>query len=215
MSLQDIRARIEKSCKDANRAPDGVTLVAVTKNRTAEDIRQLLAAGQRVFGENRVQDAIDKWTPLRAEYPDAVLHFIGQLQTNKARDAVRFFDVIETVDRPALAEALEAEMKRQGRSLPCFVQVNTGEEPQKGGIAPHELAPFLAFCRRHTSFPLQGLMCIPPADELPDMHFALLHKYARAEGLSHLSMGMSADFETAIRYGATHVRIGQALFDGA
>lgn len=215
MCLTEIRTRITRACKDAQRDAQGVTLVAVCKNQTADKIIPLLQAGQRVFGENRVQEAAEKWPALRAAYPDSELHLIGQLQTNKAKEAVKLFDVIESLDRPALAEALAKEMKKQNRDLPCFIQVNTGEEPQKGGIAPRDVAEFYDDCRK-LGLHIAGLMCIPPAEDVAALHFALLQKLARAISPQNplmLSMGMSADFESAIRCGASHVRIGTALFE--
>lgn len=212
MSLEEIQARISDACKKAGRDPAAVALVAVSKFQPIEKIRRLLDEGHRIFGENRVQEAAEKYPALRAEYPDIQLHFIGQLQTNKAKDAVRLFDVIETVDSVKLAEALRHEMDRQKRHLPCFIQVNTGDEEQKGGVTVKELPALLRFCRDQVSLNVEGLMCIPPVQEAPDLHFALLHKLAHEQGLKKLSMGMSADFETAIRYGATHVRVGSALF---
>jgi pyridoxal phosphate enzyme (YggS family) len=195
-----------------NRIAQGVTLVAVSKSQPLEKIKQVLDAGQRVFGENRVQEAMEKWPALRAQYPGVVLHFIGRVQTNKLKDMVALFDVIETVDSEKTAAALKEEMTRQNKNLPCFLQVNTGEEPQKGGVAPRDLEKLFRFCRDEAKLSVTGLMCIPPAEDLPALHFALLHKLGRELDLKNLSMGMSADFETAIRYGATHVRIGSALF---
>jgi hypothetical protein len=189
-----------------------VTLVAVSKGHDAAAIAAALENGQRVFGENRVQEAAAKWPPLKARHPDVVLHLIGPLQTNKVADAVRLFDVIETLDRDRLAAALAREMARSGRSLPCFVQVNTGEEPQKAGVAPRDADAFIARARSEHGLTLAGLMCIPPVDENPAPHFALLHEIARRNGLASLSMGMSDDFETAIAFGATHVRVGTAIF---
>ncbi len=212
MSLPEIRQKIEKACKDAKRPASSVTLVAVSKNQPPEKIAQAIAEGQRVFGENRVQEAQDHWNTLRAQHADLQLHFIGHLQTNKAKEAIKLFDVIETVDSERLADALKNEMEKQKRSLPCFLQVNTGEEPQKGGIAPRELEKLVRFCREEAKMDLRGLMCIPPENETPDMHFALLHKLGREFSLPSLSMGMSADFEIAIRYGSSHVRVGSALF---
>lgn len=215
MCLTDIRARMHRACDEAARARDSVTLVAVCKNRTAEEIAPLLAAGQRVFGENRVQEAAAKWPALRAAHGDIELHLIGQLQTNKAKEAVALFDVIESLDRENLADALVAEMKKQNRILPCFIQVNTGEEPQKGGAAPKDLPDFYAYCR-NAGIDVAGLMCIPPAQDVAALHFALLRKLAGelpAPKPLQLSMGMSGDFETAIRCGASHVRIGTALFE--
>jgi pyridoxal phosphate enzyme (YggS family) len=211
-NLAVVRGRIEATARAAGRASDAVTLVAVGKTHGVEAIRAALSAGQRVFGENRVQEALAKFPLLRGEFPDLVLHLIGPLQTNKVRDAVRHFDVIETVDRPRLAEALAREMAHTGRRLPCFIEVNTGEEPQKSGIVPQAADAFIADCRDRLGLPIVGLMCVPPLDEEPSPHFALLREIARRNGLTGLSMGMSADYETAIRFGATHVRVGTAIF---
>lgn len=191
-----------------------VTLVAVSKTHGAPRILPALAAGQRVFGENRVQEAQSKWPVLKAAHPDVELHLIGPLQTNKVREAVALFDVIESLDRPRLAEALAAEMRRQNRRPACMVQVNTGREPQKAGIAPEAADSFLADCRDRLGLPLAGLMCIPPFDQDPVPHFRLLRAIAARNGLSYLSMGMSGDFEDAIREGATHIRVGTAIFGG-
>lgn len=215
MCLTEIRTRITRACKDAQRDAQSVTLVAVCKNQTADKIIPLLQAGQRVFGENRVQEAAEKWPALRAAYPDSELHLIGQLQTNKAKEAVKLFDVIESLDRPVLAEALAKEMQKQNKFPTCFIQVNTGEEPQKGGIAPRDVAAFYDDCRK-LGLRIAGLMCIPPAEDVAALHFALLQKLAREISPQNplmLSMGMSADFESAIRCGASHVRIGTALFE--
>jgi pyridoxal phosphate enzyme (YggS family) len=211
-ALSDILARIEKARKSAVAPAASVTLIAVSKTHGPEKIRPLLEAGQRVFAENRVQEAKAKWPALKAEYPDVELHLIGPLQSNKTREAVELFDVIQSLDRPKLAHALAAEMEKTDRCPRLFIQVNTGEEPQKAGIAPAEAPGFIALCRDALKLPVIGLMCIPPADENPAPHFALLAKLAREHGLAELSMGMSADFETAIRFGATHVRVGSALF---
>ena len=215
MCLTEIRARMRSACKDAGRAENAATLTAVCKYQPVEKILPLIAAGQRAFAENRVQEAEGKWPALRSAYPDISLHLIGHLQTNKAKDAVRLFDVIESLDRPALADALAKEMEKQNRRLPCFIQVNTGEEPQKGGIAPQDLPAFFDYCRAQ-NIEIAGLMCIPPAEDIPALHFALLAKLARglpAEKPLRLSMGMSGDFEIAIRCGADQVRIGSALFE--
>ena len=201
MGFAEVKAKI----------PARATLVAVSKFQPAEKVQELLEKGHRVFGENRVQEAAEKFPALKEKYPDIELHFIGHLQTNKAKEAVKLFDVIESVDRPEIAEALAREMEKQGRSLPCFIQVNTGDEPQKGGVTPEELPALLGLCREK-GLKVAGLMCIPPAEDVPDPHFALLHKLAGENGLEKLSMGMSADFEAALRFGATHVRIGTALF---
>ncbi len=187
-------------------------MVAVSKTHPETAVREALAAGHRVFGENRVQEAQAKYPSLREAFPDLVLHLIGPLQTNKVRDAVALFDVIESLDRPRLAEALAREMERSGRRLPCLIEVNTGEEPQKSGIMPEAADAFIAECRDRLGLPIAGLMCVPPLGEEPSPHFALLREIARRNGLDLLSMGMSADFETAIRFGATHVRVGTAIF---
>lgn len=212
MALADIKQKIDAACKSASRDASSVTLVAVSKFQPLEKIVAVLNAGQRVFGENRVQDALERWPELLEKYSGVQLHFIGHLQSNKAKEAVKLFDIIETLDSQKLADALKNEMDKQGKKIPCFIQVNTGDEPQKGGVSPKELEKFFRFCREEAKLDIKGLMCIPPENEIPDMHFALLHKYAAALGLPFLSMGMSGDFEIAIRYGATHVRIGSALF---
>ena len=209
--LAAIRAAIAKSAALAGRKADTVTLIAVSKTKPAEDIEPLLAAGHRVFGENRVQEAADKWPALRARYPDAKLHLVGQLQSNKAEEAVALFDAIHAVDRPSLVEALAKAMAKTGRRPDCFIQVNIGDEDQKGGCAVADLPGLLALCRER-DLPVAGLMCIPPADVEPAPYFALLAKLAKRHDLSGLSMGMSGDFETAITIGATHVRVGTALF---
>ena len=210
--LEAIRLRIERAAQRFDDPGRRVELVAVSKTFPAEAIEPLLAAGQRVFGENRVQEARDKWPALRSRYPDVHLHLIGPLQTNKARDAVALFDVIETVDRDKLAAALAAEMERAGRRLPCFVQVNIGLEPQKAGIAPAETVAFVERCRSVHRLDVVGLMCIPPEGQPPGPYFAHLAGLRERAGLTGLSMGMSADFETAIAMGATQVRVGSALF---
>ncbi|MEZ0261714.1 MAG: YggS family pyridoxal phosphate-dependent enzyme [Alphaproteobacteria bacterium] len=210
-ALNAIKAKIAGACGSAGRQAASVSLIAVSKNQPQDRVIALLDEGQRLFGENRVQEAEERWLPLRDTYKDVKLHFIGHLQSNKAKEAVKLFDVIETVDSEKLAAALKNEMDKQGRQLPCFIQVNTGEEEQKGGVAPRDTEKLLRFCRE-AKMEIGGLMCIPPANEIPDMHFALLHKMSRELGLAQLSMGMSADFETAIRYGATHIRVGTALF---
>lgn len=210
--LNDVLSRIRLGEKSANRPERAVSLVAVSKTFDAEAIRPVIAAGQRLFGENRVQEAQGKWPELRRETPDIELHLIGPLQSNKAADAVALFDVIETIDREKIARAVAAEMTRQGRRLRLYVQVNTGLEAQKAGIAPEEAVAFVTFCRDELSLEIEGLMCIPPFDENPGPHFALLAKIARQCGLERLSMGMSGDFETAIAFGATSVRVGSAIF---
>lgn len=210
--LAAVRARIAKAARDAGHDPASVVLVAVAKTHPAAQILPALEAGQRAFGENRVQEAAAKWPELRARFPDIELHLIGPLQTNKVDQAVALFDVIETVDREKLARALAAEMERQGRRPDCYVQVNTGEEPQKAGIAPPDVDAFLALCRDELGLPVKGLMCIPPVDEAPAPHFALLAEIAERHDLPVLSMGMSGDYEIAIAIGATHVRVGTAIF---
>ncbi|MFG1268112.1 YggS family pyridoxal phosphate-dependent enzyme [Xanthobacter sp. DSM 14520] len=210
--LHAVRAEVLSACRDAGRDPATVTLVAVSKTFPAPEIVPVLAAGQRVFGENRVQEAQGKWPALRADYPGVELHLIGPLQSNKAREAVELFDVIHTVDRPKIAAALAGEMARQGRNPRLFVQVNTGAEPQKAGVLPETADAFIAECRERHGLKIFGLMCIPPATDVPDPHFALLAKIAARNGISGLSMGMSADFPAAIRQGATHVRVGSAIF---
>ena len=211
-NLATVCGRIEAAARAAGRPAEGVTLVAVSKTHPADSVRAALAAGQRVFGENRVQEAIAKFPGLRRDYPDLKLHLIGPLQTNKAREAVGFFDVIETLDREKLARVLAEEIQRAGKAPALYVQVNTGEESQKAGVAPGESDAFIATCRTRYGLAVEGLMCIPPEDEPPAMHFALLAKIAHRNGLDRLSMGMSGDFEVAIAYGATSVRVGSALF---
>lgn len=210
--LAHVRETLALACRDAGRAPGAVELVCVSKTFPVEAIRPVIAAGQRVFGENRVQEAQQKWPLLREETPGLVLHLIGPLQSNKAREAVATFDVIETVDRPKIAAALADEMARQGRSLPVFIQINTGAEPQKAGLLPEQADAFIAACRSTYGLDVRGLMCIPPAEDVPAPHFALLAKMARRNGLAGLSMGMSGDFPVAVHQGATHVRVGSAIF---
>jgi PLP dependent protein len=211
VKIAAVRETIVRACDETGRDPKNVHLIAVSKTQPPERITAALAAGHRLFGENRVQEAKARWAGLRSQYQDLKLHLIGPLQTNKARDAVALFDCIETVDRPALADALANEMEKQKRHLPCFIQVNTGEEAQKGGVAPGGLRNLFDHCRA-AGLDIRGLMCIPPVDEPPSPHFALLKKLAERHDLRALSMGMSADFEDAIALGATHVRIGKALF---
>ena len=211
-NLAAVRERIAAAARAADRAPESVTLVAVSKTHSAASVRQALLAGHRVFGENRVQEAQAKYPELREEFPDLALHLIGPLQTNKVREAVAGFDVIESVDRLRLAQALAGEMERSGRRPPCLIEVNTGEEPQKAGIMPADADGFIFECRERLDLPIIGLMCVPPLDEEPAPHFALLREIARRNVLEILSMGMSADFEKAIRFGATHVRVGTAIF---
>lgn len=209
--LEDVRAQIAKSAALAGRAPDDVTLIAVSKTHPAEAILPLLEAGQRAFGENRVQEAQAKWPALRGQWPDVRLHLIGSLQSNKAADAVALFDSIHSVDRPSLVDALARAMEKAGRRPDCFLQVNIGDEPQKGGCAGADLPALLASARAG-GLPLAGLMCIPPEGVEAAPYFALLAKLARRHGLDGLSMGMSADYPTAVMIGATHVRVGTALF---
>lgn len=212
--LAQVKDNIGKAGRAAGREAGSVALVAVSKTFAADDIRPVIEAGQRVFGENRVQEAQGKWSALRQEFPDLELHLIGPLQSNKAADAVALFDVIETVDREKIAAALADEIRKQGKSPKLYVQVNTGLEEQKAGIAPKEAVAFVERCRKEHGLAIEGLMCIPPADENPGPHFALLEKLAREAGVEKLSMGMSGDYETAIGFGATSVRVGSAIFGG-
>ena len=207
-----VKDRIAAAARAVGRDAADVTLVAVSKTHDAAAISTAIAAGQRVFGENRVQEAQGKYPALKAAHPELVLHLIGPLQTNKVKEAVALFDVIETVDRPKLADALAREMERTARRPRCFIQVNTGEEPQKAGVLPAATDAFVAECRDRWRLPIVGLMCIPPLDQEPSPHFALLREIARRHGLTELSMGMSADYEIAIRLGATYVRVGTAIF---
>jgi pyridoxal phosphate enzyme (YggS family) len=210
--LSEVRRRIDAAAEASGRRPEDVTLVTITKTFAAEAIAPVLEAGIKVFGENRVQEAAGKWPPLKQSWPGIELHLVGPLQTNKVAQAVALFDCIETLDRPKLAQALAAEFERQGRRPDLFVQVNTGAEPQKAGALPGDADRFIAECREAHGLAISGLMAIPPLDEEPAMHFALLEKIARRNGLAKLSMGMSGDFETAIALGATHVRLGTAIF---
>jgi PLP dependent protein len=212
--LADVRAEIAAACREAGRDPAAVTLVAVSKTFPAEAIEPVIAAGQRVFGENRVQEAKAKWPALRAAHDGIELHLIGPLQSNKAKEAVALFDAIHAVDRPSLAEALAKEVGKQGRHPTLFVEVNTGEEPQKAGVLPGEADAFIKACRDTYGLTIAGLMCIPPLEEAPGPHFALTAKIAARNGLKLLSMGMSADFSSAIAFGATHIRVGTAIFGG-
>jgi PLP dependent protein len=210
--LAQVRQAVSATAKAAGRAGADVTLIAVSKTFSAEDILPILETGQTVFGENRVQEAHGKWPELRENFPNVELHLIGPLQSNKVAEAVSLFDVIETLDREKLARAFAAE-RDKGRELPkLFVQVNTGAEPQKAGVLPEEVDGFVQLCRDDLSLPIVGLMCIPPVDEEPALHFALLEKLAHRNDLQLLSMGMSGDFETAVEFGATHVRVGSAIF---
>src|ERR1019366_8761858 len=210
--LAAVRAEIARTCRDPGRDASAVTLVEVSKTHPAEAIEPVIAAGQRVFGENRVQEAKAKWPPLLAKHPGIDLHLIGPLQSNKAKEAVALFTAIHSVDRPSLAEALGKEIAKQGRSPLLLVEINTGAEEQKAGVLPQDADAFLEKCRAAYGLTISGLMCIPPLDEAPGPHFALTAKIARRNGLNLLSMGMSADFVTAIQLGATHVRVGSAIF---
>ena len=213
-SLARVRGEIAAACAEARRDPASVTLIAVSKTFGAEAIEPVIAAGQRVFGENRVQEAKAKWPSLRAAHPDIALHLIGPLQSNKTKEAVALFDAIHAVDRPSIAEALAKEIAKQGRHPTLFVEVNTGEEPQKAGVLPQDADAFIKTCRETYGLTIAGLMCIPPFDEAPAPHFALTAKIAARNGLNLLSMGMSADFAAAIAFGATHIRVGTAIFGG-
>ena len=210
--LASVRARIARAARDAEREPQDVTLVCVSKNFGPQEITPVIGAGELVFGENRVQEALAKWPSLKADHPGLELHLIGPLQSNKARDAVLFFDVIETVDREKIAKALASEIQKTSRHPRLYIQVNTGAEPQKAGILPQEADRFIARCRKEYGLEISGLMCIPPLDDQASPHFALLNQIAARNGILALSMGMSADFELAIQLGATHVRIGSAIF---
>lgn len=210
--LADIRTRIDSAARAAGRDPDDIHLIAVSKVQPDDRVDAVLAEGHRQFGENRVQEAERRWARRRAEVRGLELHLIGPLQTNKVRQALELFDAIHTVDRDRLARKLADGFARTGRPLPCFVQVNTGEEPQKAGCLPADADAFIAACRDTYGLPIAGLMCLPPIDEEPALHFALLRKIAGRNGLAGLSMGMSADFETAIAFGATHIRVGSAIF---
>jgi pyridoxal phosphate enzyme (YggS family) len=211
-NLAEVRARIARACRDSGRAEAEVKLVCVSKNFNANRIEPVLEAGQRVFGENRVQEAQAKWGELRRRFAGIELHLIGPLQSNKAAEAVALFDVIETIDRPKIAEAIAHAMQASRKNPRLLIQVNTGEEPQKAGVAPSDLVALLALCRQTLGLNIEGLMCIPPVDQLVSPHFALLRRLASDFGLSQLSMGMSDDFELAIQLGATHVRVGSAIF---
>jgi pyridoxal phosphate enzyme (YggS family) len=211
-NLADVRGRIAAAARTVGRDPAEVTLVAVSKAQPDARVLAALEAGQRVFGENYVQEAKARWPALRRDHPDLVLHIIGPIQTNKARDVVALFDVIETVDRPKLAQALAKEMARLGRRPACLIEVNTGEEPQKAGVLPAAADAFIKACRDELGLPVVGLMAIPPEGEEPSLHFALLADIALRNGLTQLSMGMSADYEIAVQFGATHVRVGSAIF---
>ena len=211
-AFETVKAQLAKAAARAGRQAEDVTLIAVSKQQQDDRIDASLAAGQRIFGENRVQEAARRWIDRKVLHPDLILHLIGPLQSNKAADAVRLFDVIHTIDRPKIATAIAAEAAKQQKQIECFIQVNTGEEPQKSGVVPAELSSFLDFCRTRAGLSVRGLMCIPPVDEEAAMHFALLKTLADRHGLRGLSMGMSGDYEEAVGFGATHVRVGSALF---
>jgi hypothetical protein len=210
--IQQIRAGIDQAARAVDRDPAQVALIAVSKKQPEERVQAALDAGHRVFGENRVQEAQGRWTERRQQVPDLELHLVGALQSNKAKEAVELFDAIHSVDRESVAKALAKEIDKQGRRPALFVQINTGEEAQKAGIAPGDADAFIAWCRDELGLPIEGVMCLPPVDEEPAPHFALLAKIAARNGLNQLSMGMSGDYETAVQLGATHVRVGSALF---
>jgi pyridoxal phosphate enzyme (YggS family) len=211
-NIQSVQTRVREAALACGRMRESVHIVAVSKQQPEEKILESLAAGQKIFGENRVQEAVEHWRILKTQYPDLRLHLVGPLQTNKVKEAVSLFDVIETVDREKLARALGEEIKKQGRDLPCFIQVNTGAEAQKSGISPDMLPAFLKFCTQTCGLDIRGLMCIPPVEDPPALHFALLAKLAGENSLADRSMGMSGDFEKAIRLGATYIRLGTAIF---
>jgi len=211
-NLQEIRSRIEKAARRAGRSPEDITLIAVSKFQDQGRVEEAIAAGVRDFGENRVQEAQAKWPRLLERHPDITLHGLGALQSNKVADAVNLFHTIHSLDRPKIAAALAREMQAQGVRRPCFIQVNTGEEPQKAGILPADAPDFIRHCRDGLNLPVAGLMCVPPVEANAALHFAFLADLAKKQGLEKLSMGMTADFETAIEMGATHVRVGTALF---
>ncbi|WP_164118416.1 YggS family pyridoxal phosphate-dependent enzyme [Sphingorhabdus sp. Alg239-R122] len=210
-SLETVERAMDKAAALAGRENENISLIAISKTRMAEEILPLLGEGHRLFGENRVQEAAEKWPELRAEYSDIELHMVGQLQSNKADEAIALFDVIHSVDRPSLVKALGKAMQKANRSVPCFIQINIGEEEQKGGCGIADLPGLLTLCEKH-GVPVQGLMCVPPLDLEPSPYFALLAQKAKVHGLPLLSMGMSADFEAAVKIGATHIRVGSALF---
>lgn len=211
-NLKHVLNTVRQAEKQADRVSGTVRLVAVSKTHDGDAIRPAIEAGQRVFGENRVQEAQTKWPSLKQDHPDIELHLIGPLQSNKTAEAVALFDVIQSVDREKIARAIAKEMKTQAKTVKLYVQVNTGDEPQKAGISPSETSAFIEFCHNELGLVIEGLMCIPPADENPGPHFMLLDKLARAAGIEQLSMGMSGDYETAISFGATDVRVGSAIF---
>ena len=207
-----VKTKIDRVAIDCERQSEEITLIAVSKQQQEDRVDASLAAGQRVFGENRVQEAQKRWAERKGRYSDLALHLIGPLQSNKAADAVRLFDVIHTIDRPKIAIAIAKEAAQQNKYIECFIQVNTGDEPQKSGISPCDLSSFVDFCREEAGLPIKGLMCIPPVDEEAAIHFGFLNTLASRNNLTGLSMGMSGDYEEAIRFGATHIRVGSALF---
>ena len=211
-SFTRIRQNIDKVVDESDRSPNEITLIAVSKQQQEDRVDASLALGHRVFGENRVQEAQKRWSIRKYDYPDLRLHLIGSLQSNKAADAVRLFDVIHTIDRPKIAIAIAKEAAQQNKHIQCFIQVNTGDEPQKSGISPCDLSSFVDFCREEVGLPITGLMCIPPVDEEAAIHFGFLNTLASRNNLTGLSMGMSSDYAEAIRFGATHIRVGSALF---
>ena len=211
-ALADVQRKIAAACREARREPASVTLIAVSKTFGPEAIAPVIAVGQKVFGENRVQESKAKWPALKAAHPGIALHLIGPLQSNKAKEAIALFDAIHSVDRPSLCDALAKEIQRGGKSPQLFVEINTGAEPQKAGILPQDADAFLQKCRNEYGLAIEGLMCIPPFDEAPAPHFALTARIAARNGLGLLSMGMSGDYEIAIQFGATHVRVGSAIF---
>ncbi len=210
--LSAVKSGIAEAAEAVERDATDVTLIAVTKTFSADDILPVLEAGHRQFGENRVQEAKGKWPALKARFPDVRLHLIGPLQSNKAKEAVELFDAIHSIDRSKIARVIAEEIKRQGRAPELFIQVNTGEEPQKAGVLPVDLGALMKLCRQELGLSIAGLMCIPPVEEEPAVHFAFLRKLAGEHGVAGLSMGMSGDYETAIQFGATHVRVGSAIF---
>ena len=207
-----VKTKIDRAAYECNRSAKQITLIAVSKQQQEDRIDASLATGHRVFGENRVQEAQKRWSIRKSDYPDLCLHLIGPLQSNKAADAVQLFDVIHTIDRPKIAVAIAKEAAKQNKYIQCFIQVNTGDEPQKSGISPCDLSSFINFCQEEVGLPISGLMCIPPVDEEAAIHFAFLNTLASRNNLTGLSMGMSSDYEEAIRFGATHIRVGSALF---
>ena len=211
-AFAQIKTKIDRAAHDSNRLEGKITLIAVSKQQQEDRIEAGLAIGHRIFGENRVQEAQKRWSTRKYDYPDLCLHLIGPLQSNKAADAVRLFDVIHTIDRPKIAVAIAKEAAQQNKNIQCFIQVNTGDEPQKSGISPRDLSSFVDFCREEVGLPIAGLMCIPPVDEEAAIHFGFLNTLASRNNLTGLSMGMSGDYEEAIRFGATHIRVGSALF---